>query len=577
MYRQEAIQRLRKFLQSEDLSAMIIPSSDPHFGEYFQEHYQVMSYISGFSGSAGTLVVTLESAALWTDSRYFLQAEKELEGSGIELMKMKMEGTPSISQWLLSELDEEAIVAIDEELYSYRDYLLLLDEISPLTATLIEDPFDDIWSDRPKLKFNRSFCISEEITGESIISKHNRITKVMGEKLPYSLIVTACDEVAWLCNLRGSDVEYNPVALSYAVVSPEKIVLFADIESIDPQSQNYLYSQNVELRDYFEFTQYLSSLSPKTIRIFSAGKITAKNYFAAMENIYQLPGVQSLIADPTIGGTIAMMKSIKNAVEIEGFKKANIQDAIAWNKIINYIRENVPNGNISEYDIACKIQEFRKECPDYIGESFEPIVSYNANGAIVHYTPTKDSSSIIGKDGFLMIDSGGQYSYGTTDTTRTIPLGDLTQEQKEDYSIVLKGMVALSMAKFPKGTRGSQLDILARGPLFNVGKMYMHGTSHGIGHYLNVHEGPQNIRMEENPVSLQPGMVLSNEPAVYIAGKYGIRHENTILVAKWIENEFGDFYQFETLTKVPIDLSCIKKELFSVDELSWLESFNNSL
>ena len=206
MYRQEAIERLRKFLQSEDLSAMIIPSSDPHFGEYFQEHYQVMSYISGFSGSAGTLVVTLESAALWTDSRYFLQAEKELEGSGIELMKMKMEGTPSISQWLLSELDEEAIVAIDEELYSYRDYLLLLDEISPLTATLIEDPFDDIWSDRPKLKFNRSFCISEEITGESIISKHNRITKVMGEKLPYSLIVTACDEVAWLCKDRKSVV-----------------------------------------------------------------------------------------------------------------------------------------------------------------------------------------------------------------------------------------------------------------------------------------------------------------------------------------------------------------------------------
>lgn len=573
MNREEAIFALRAYLQEQDCSAMIIPTNDPHFGEYTPDYYKCRAWLSGFDGSAGTLVVTMDKAALWTDSRYFLQAAKQLDGSSIELMKMKVEGTPSIAEWLKENLKEDDIVAIDENLYTYSEYTSLVDELSPFTPTLIEDPFSIIWKDRPALEFNEIMYLDEKYTGESIISKCSRLNESLNSPLPYAYIITALDEVAWLFNLRGRDVEYNPVALSYAVIMEDTKALFICQEKLSAEAMSYLCSQNVELHDYDEFTSYLTRLPKNVARIFSANRITAKNYFAALENIYEQSNFSPVLADPVLGGSISMMKSQKNQIELKGFRRAYDEDTKAWIKLLNYIEENKSKG-VSEYQISQKLIEFRKECPDYMGESFEPIVAYADNAACVHYAPSENSSKVIEAKGLLLIDTGAHYLYGTTDTTRTIPLGDLTQEEKDDYTLVLKGMIDLSMAKFLKGTRGAQLDILARGPIMSVGKVYLHGTSHGIGHFLNVHEGPQSIRMEENPVPLSLGMVLSNEPAVYVEGKHGIRHENTIVVKEFMSNEFGEFYEFETLTKVPISMEAVNLELLSSFEINWLEEFN---
>jgi Xaa-Pro aminopeptidase len=575
MYRKKAIEQLRSILKEDDISAMIIPSNDPHFGEYIPDYYKCREWLSGFTGSAGTLVITENAAALWTDSRYFIQAQKELSGSDILLMKMKVEGTPSISDWLKSNLGEDDIVALDEDLFSYQEYVSLLDSLAPLTATLIEDPFDSIWKERPQLQFNKVSLMDESISGESVSSKHHRLVEALNLQLPFAYIISALDEVAWLCNIRGTDVEYNPLVLSYAVVENDKVNLFLREEVISKEALSYLTSQGVVLYPYEEFSNFLTRIDKKCIRIFSGNKITAKNHFASLENVYSNSLFPSLMQDPIVGGALANMKARKNSVELEGFRRAYIEDGKAWNKLIAYIKENVDSG-ITEYDVAAKLVEYRSECPDYRGESFEPIVAYGANAALPHYSAdSPEKAATIKPEGFLLIDTGGQYTYGTTDTTRTIPLGVLTQEEKDDYTRVLKGMIDMSMAKFPKGIRGCLLDILARGPIFNSGKMYLHGTCHGIGHNLCVHEGPQSVRMEENPVTLDSGMVMSNEPAVYVEGKYGIRHENTVVIKPWQKNNYGEFLEFETITRVPIDTAAINYDLLNEDEKEWLKSFNN--
>lgn len=575
MYRKQAIEDLRNYLREQDCSAIIIPSNDPHFGEYIPDHYKSRAWISGFDGSAGTVVITLDKAALWTDSRYFIAAASALEGSSIELMKMGIDGTPTISQWLKSVLDEDSIVAIDEDLFTYSEYQKLVDELSPCTVTMVEDPFSSIWKDRPLLEFNDIMLLDEKYAGESVSSKLERFRETLDYPLPYAYIITELDETAWLFNIRGKDIEYNPVVLSYAVILPEKAVLFLRQDRLPDKAMSYLNSQGVEVEDYEQFTSYLRSLPKNHIRIFSRNRITARNYFAALENVYETPQFSSVQPDPVEGGTINMMKARKNPVELEGFRKAYEQDGIAWRKLLDYISENKDKG-ITEYQVALKLIEFRSECPDYMGESFAPIVAYASNAAIVHYEPSESSSSVIEPKGMLLIDTGAHYLYGTTDTTRTIPLGELTQEEKDDYTLVLKGMVDLSMARFLKGTRGVQLDILARGPVMTRAKVYLHGTGHGIGHFLNVHEGPQSIRKEDNPVPLMPGMVMSNEPGVYVEGRYGIRHENTIVVREFVKTDMAEFYQFETLTKVPFDLSVVNRRMLSDEEMDWLEAFNSS-
>lgn len=571
MDRRGAIISLRTLMERKGISAMIIPSNDPHFGEYIPDHYKCREWLSCFTGSAGTLVVTGQSAALWTDSRYFVQADKELAGTGILLMKLKIAGTPSIPEWIKSELPEGGTVAIDEDLFTYSEYKGYLSALDPLKVEMISDPFDEIWEGRPSLEFHSVECMPESVSGESVISKRERLCAALGVGTPFAYVVTALDEIAWLCNIRGCDVEYNPLVIAYAIVTTDKITLFGCVDMFPEQVKNYLRSQNVEIVGYSSFTDTLKGLGDDVVKIFSSDQATAKNYMAAGPNI---------LPDPTTGGTLNLMKAKKNSVELDGFRRACAEDAKAWKKLLEYLRVNIVEKDpqkyilnpLTEYDIAEKLIEFRKESEDYRGESFEPIVAYAANGALPHYTATKESCSVIRQRGFLLIDSGAQYTYGTTDTTRTIPMGPLTQEEMEDYTAVLKGMTDLSMARFPQGTRGAQLDILARGPLFSRGKKYLHGTGHGIGHYLCVHEGPQSIRMEENPVHLYPGMVLSNEPAVYVEGSHGIRIENTIVVSPWKVGDDGEYYEFETITQIPISTDPVVWSRLSEEEKQWLYS-----
>lgn len=571
MDRRGAIISLRTLMERKGISAMIIPSNDPHFGEYIPDHYKCREWLSCFTGSAGTLVVTGHSAALWTDSRYFVQADKELAGTGILLMKLKIAGTPSIPEWIKSELPEGGTVAIDEDLFTYSEYKGYQSALDPLKVEMISDPFDEIWEGRPSLEFHGVECMPESVSGESVISKRERLCAALGVGTPFAYVVTALDEIAWLCNIRGCDVEYNPLVMAYAIVTTDKITLFGCVDMFPEQVKSYLRSQNVEIVGYSSFTDALKGLGDDVVKIFSSDQATAKNYMAAGPNI---------LPDPTTGGTLNLMKAKKNSVELDGFRRACAEDAKAWKKLLEYLRVNIVEKDpqeyilnpLTEYDIAEKLIEFRRESEDYRGESFEPIVAYAANGALPHYTATKESCSVIRQRGFLLIDSGAQYTYGTTDTTRTIPMGPLTKEEMEDYTAVLKGMTDLSMARFPQGTRGAQLDILARGPLFSRGKKYLHGTGHGIGHYLCVHEGPQSIRMEENPVHLYPGMVLSNEPAVYVEGSHGIRIENTIVVSPWKVGDDGEYYEFETITQIPISTVPVVWSRLSEEEKQWLYS-----
>ena len=569
MDRRGAIISLRTLMERKGISAMIIPSNDPHFGEYIPDHYKCREWLSCFTGSAGTLVVTGHSAALWTDSRYFVQADKELAGTGILLMKLKIAGTPSIPEWIKSELPEGGTVAIDEDLFTYSEYKGYQTALDPLKVEMISDPFDEIWEGRPSLEFHSVECMPESVSGESVISKRERLCAALGVGTPFAYVVTALDEIAWLCNIRGCDVEYNPLVIAYAIVTTDKITLFGCVDMFPEQVKSYLRSQNVEIVGYSSFTDALKGLGNDVVKIFSSDQATAKNYMAAGPNI---------LPDPTTGGTLNLMKAKKNSVELDGFRRACAEDAKAWKKLLEYLRVNIVEKDpqeyilnpLTEYDIAEKLIEFRRESEDYRGESFEPIVAYAANGALPHYTATKESCSVIRQRGFLLIDSGAQYTYGTTDTTRTIPMGPLTQEEMEDYTAVLKGMTDLSMARFPQGTRGAQLDILARGPIFSRGKKYLHGTGHGIGHYLCVHEGPQSIRMEENPVLLEPGMVMSNEPAVYVEGSHGIRIENTIVVSPWKVGDDGEYYEFETITQIPISTDPVVWSRLSEEEKQWL-------
>lgn len=565
----ERIDALRRCLSQQGLSAIVIPSNDPHFGEYVPDYYKTIEWLTGFTGESATLVVTLDDAALWLDSRFFVSGAAELEGTGVRMMKLKVEGTPSITGWLSETLSGGDSVALDKDLFTYNEYLSYTQALPTLCITLIDDVFGTVRSDRPARVFNAVTVLDESVTGESVRSKHARIVEKIGSASRFAYIITSLDESAWLLNIRGTDIEYNPLAQCYTVVTADSVDLFANLEGISQKGREQLEGQGVVLHRYDEFELFLTNLPASYDRIFSSGRISSRNYLAAMT-------CGKIHPDTSLCSTVAMMKAVKNPVEIEGFRKAYLEDAKAQTKLYRWIYDNIEN-HITEYDVVRKLIEFRSESPDYLGESFQPIVAYGANAAQPHYAPTEMCHSEIKPEGFLLIDSGGQYTYGTTDTTRTLPVGPLTQEQIDDYTAVLKGMIDLSMAKFCKGTRGAQLDILARGPVMARGKMYWHGTGHGIGSHLCVHEGPQSIRMEENPVALLPGMVISNEPAIYVEGGYGIRHENTILVKPDMTNRYGEFYAFETVTLLPFDMSAVNFDMLDQFEISWLEEFNSRL
>jgi len=566
----QRVKALRQWMSAQGIEAFITPSTDPHSGEYVPEHWKSREWISGFTGSAGTAVVTAEKAALWTDNRYFLQAAEQLEGTDFQLMKVGLEDTPTIEQWLGEVMPNGSCVGMDAWCNTEAEYQRCAKELGAFGLTLTDagDPYAEIWTDRPALPGNPIEIQPLEFAGESAKSKLQRIRKALTEKGFQGLVVSMLDEVAWTLNLRGTDVECNPVAVSYLVVTDNAAVLFAEAEKLFSEVRTYLAGEGVETRSYGDLAAYLQSL-PKDIRVAAQADKTSH-------------AVMQLIGGQTIGVCpVTMMKIMKNEAEIRGYHSAMLKDGIAMVKWMKWVIPAVEKGGQTELSLSEKLLSFRQEQPLFRGVSFESIMGYAAHGAIVHYEPTPETDIPVEPRGLLLIDSGGQYQDGTTDITRTIPLGPLTHEERRDYTLVLRGFIRLGSAVFPRGTYGTQLDALAREPMWKYGINYLHGTGHGVGSYLNVHEGPHQFRMNYMPTPLVPGMTITDEPGIYLTGKHGVRHENTMLVVDATLREcadsqgvtFGPYYQFEQLTLCPILTSPILTELMQAEEIAWFNAY----
>ncbi len=570
----DRLQTLRTWMASRGLMAVVIPTNDCHFDEYVPARSKIREYLSGFTGSAGTLVVTATEAALWTDSRYFLQAARQIEGKGIELMKIKMPGTPSIPEWIKSRCRScginlsEFTVGVDGDLFSYDDFNTYRESLAPIALETFSDPFDELWPGRPAPCEAPIVLHSEEYSGESIRSKYSRIVSSLGVEGRFALFMSACDEIMYLMNLRGGDIEYNAVTLSYALLTDKGLTLFCRKAGLTEEAARYLELQGVEVRAYEEIDAALEAIAADAVRIVSGNCCSI--------NKYEILSRGKVLPDPTVGGSVAMMRACKNEVQAAGYRRAFLQDGVCWVKLLKFIYDNYGGGTLSEYSITQKLLEIKRGSANYRGESFEPIVAFNANAASAHYCfESEETSAKVTGGGFLLMDLGSHYPYGTTDTTRTIFLGEEepSQEQKRDFTLVLKGMIDLSQAIFPVGTRGCQLDILARMPMYSTGKMYFHGTSHGIGQWLCVHESPQ-LRLEYSPIPIQEGMVLSDEPAIYVEGSYGIRTENALRVVRYAQTSYNTFLHYETLTLVPIDRRAVDPGLLTEEENRWLADYN---
>ncbi len=562
----ERISKLRNIMASKNISAYIIPSSDPHLSEYIPDCWKARACLSGFSGSAGTLVVTTKSAALWTDSRYFLQAEQELNGSGIELCKMGLSNTPSIEKWIADQLKKKETVGFDGQLFSHAAAKGLISKLESkrLKVNYSADIIDEVWNDRPELPRGKAFEQELKFAGQTVNEKITLIRENLKKEGANACLISALDEVAWTFNIRGNDIDYNPVVLSYGFISDEEVVLFIKKDKVKEDLALRLEEQGVEIMGYNKVKKYIKDLPKKTTIALDETRI---NHTLA-SIIKKKVKTKSVLSIPT------KLKACKNPVELENIRQSQINDGVAMCEYLSWLENNVGKEQITELTIAEKLLELRKKQDGFVSESFATIAGYKEHGAIVHYSATKESAAEIKPDGFLLVDSGAQYFQGTTDITRTVHLSEPTKKEKTDYTLVLKGMIQLSMAKFPAGTRGSQLDTLARMAIWNNGINYGHGTGHGIGAFLNVHEGPQSIRPNENPVTIDPGMIMSNEPGVYRAGEYGIRIENVIACKEVLENEFGKFYGFETLTLCPIDTRPINIDMLSKEEREWLNGYH---
>ena len=561
----ERMHALRMTFPPNYIKAFIIPSTDPHLREYVAPHWMSREWISGFTGSAGTVVVLMNEAGLWTDSRYFLQAAKELEGSGITLYKEMLPETPSITKYLSQKLKPGESVSIDGKMFSVQQVEQMKEELAAysLQVDLFGDPLKRIWKDRPSIPNSPAFVYDIEYAGKSCEEKVAAIRAELTKKGAYALFLSALDEIAWTLNLRGNDVHCNPVVVSYLLITQDDVIYFISPEKVTKEVNEYLKEQHVKLKNYDEVETYLNTFTGRNILI-DPKKTNFAIYSAINPKCNIIRGESP----------VALLKAIRNEQEIAGIHAAMQRDGVALVKFLKWLEEAVPSGKETELSVDRKLHEFRAAQPLYMGESFDTIAGYKEHGAIVHYSATPESDVPLQPKGFLLLDSGAQYLDGTTDITRTIALGELTEEEKTDYTLILKGHIALAMAKFPVGTRGAQLDVLARMPIWKYGMNFLHGTGHGVGHFLSVHEGPQSIRMNENPVVLQPGMVTSNEPGVYKAGSHGIRTENLTLVCKDKEGMFGDYLKFETITLCPICKKGIVKEMLTNEEIEWLNNYH---
>lgn len=558
------LEALRDLMRSKHIDAVIIPGTDPHQSEYPSEHWKFRDYVSGFTGSNGTAVVTLDDAGLWTDSRYFLQAAEQLEGSGFTLRKENIPGEPTVLEWLGEVLDEDAVVGVDGRLFS----LIEANRIEMFCAQngfMFAPDFraaEAIWTDRPARPKNPAFVHDEALAGEDVDSKISRVVDALDAADADGLLIAALDEIAWLLNLRGSDVDYTPVVIAFAYVSEDERVLFIDSEKVTSEVKDHLKKYRVKIKDYDDIEKFLGKISSTATVMVDPNRVSDALGQAMICN-------KTYMASPVIA-----LKGVKNECQIAGFRQAMLYDGAAMVRMMMWLEQNVANG-ITEMDVDRRLQQERAAYASNRGDSFHMIAGYKDHGAIVHYEATDESAYTLAPDGLLLIDTGGQYLEGTTDITRTISLGNPTAAEKHDYTLILKGHLALARAVFPKGTMGVQLDVLARGPLWNEGMTYLHGTGHGVGHFLGCHEGPQSIRMEANPTPLELGMVTSNEPGIYKTGEYGIRTENLLLCVPACSNEeWGEFYKFESLTLFPYDTTLMDMDMLSREEVKQINDYH---
>lgn len=558
---------LREMMQTEGIHAFIIPGTDPHMSEYIAQHWKCRDWISGFDGSAGTILVTLDQAGLWTDSRYFLQGAQQLEGTTITLFKEGLPETPSMEQFLIDNLKPGQVVAVDGNLYPIASASALSNKLAAQELSLRTNfmPFDAIWTDRPALPKDMAFYYPVEFNGESFADKRARVLNKVNAAGADAILLTALDDIAWTLNLRGTDVECNPVAICYVYMDASNTIIFIDNCKVTAELNEYFQENQIQIAAYEKVADFLAQSSTKIL--LDPNKV---NQYLA--DAVSLQSTKIITTSP-----VALLKAVKNETEIAGFRRAMIKDGVALTRFFRWLEQAVPQGGVTECSISDQLTSFREEQEHFVGESFSSIVGYKGHGAIVHYRANEQSDVEIKKEGMLLIDSGGQYFDGTTDITRTVFMGEATEEQRRHFTLVLKGHIQVALCRFPQGTRGDQMDILARQALWNEGLNYLHGTGHGIGHFLNVHEGPQSIRLNHNPTLIEPGMVTSNEPGLYITDQYGIRLENLILAYKEKTTPFGDFYAFETLTLFPFDLNGVVVELLSPSEITWLNEYHQTV
>ncbi len=566
----QRLESLREVMKREHLSAFIFPSTDAHQSEYVAAHWQGRAWVSGFDGSAGTAVVTLKSAALWTDSRYFLAAEQQLQGTEYQLMKLKVEGTPTIAEWLSKELAdvESPEVGLDGMVNSYYSTVALMAELRKaggITVRTNYDPLEQIWQNRPAIPGNPVEIQPLKFAGEDAKSKLSRIRKALGTQHADGMLVSALDDIAWTLNLRGTDVHCNPVFVSYLLIAGDKVSLFVDKAKVSDKVEAYLGNLGVSLYNYNKVETALREYSEYNILL--DGDETSYYLWKAVR-------CKEIVAAKS---PIPAMKAVKNSVEIEGYRHAMLRDGIAMVKFLKWLKPAVEAGGQTEMSIDKKLTGLRAEQNLFRDISFDTIAGYAAHGAIVHYEATPETDAALKPEGLILIDSGAQYQDGTTDITRTIALGPVTEEMKHIYTLVLKAHIQLELVKFPDGASGTQIDAVGRECMWREGFNFLHGTGHGVGSYLNVHEGPHQVRMEWMPAPLRAGMTLTDEPGLYLAGKFGVRTENTVLITEYMKTEFGKFLQIEPLTLCPIDTTPIDVSMLTAEELAWLNDYHKKV
>ncbi len=563
------LEALREAMRNKNVDAVIIPGTDPHHSEYVSDHWKFRDWITGFTGSNGTAVVTADKAGLWTDSRYFLQAEQQLADSGFEMHKENTVGSATITEWLAENLDEDSILAIDGRLFSVMEANRLdnfCGENGYMFATNFY-PADEIWPDRPSRPANEAYVHDESIAGETVDSKITRTLQAVEQAGANSILLTALDEIAWLFNLRGTDVAYTPVAISFAFLSEKERCIFIDDSKVTAEVRNHLKQYDVRIRDYDDVERFLEKRKESDVVFIDPNRVSDAL-------------AQCIMCGKVYGSSpVIALKAVKNEVQISGTRQAMLRDGAALVRMMKWLEDSLAAGQtVTELDVDQRLQDERGKSELYRGDSFAMIAGYKEHGAIVHYQASEESASTLKPEGLLLIDTGGQYLDGTTDITRTITLGTPTEQEKHDFTLVLKGHLALARAKFPVGTTGGQLDVLARMPLWQEGMTFGHGTGHGVGHFLGCHEGPQSIRTDSNPTALEPGMITSNEPGLYKTGQYGIRTECLMLTVEGEHTaEFGDFLEFETLTLFPYDVRVIDQTMLTAEEKAQINAYHKTV